>query len=213
MNRLLKILFLVLIIRPLVLVIFGLNVRHRTRLPLDGPAIIVANHNSHMDTVVLISLYPIRHLFKLRPVAAADYFMSNRFMTWFSLKIMGIIPIDRRSREKGENPFQGVTDAIENGDIVILFPEGTRGEPEQMAEFKKGVSHLIERHPDVPVTPVFIHGAGKALPRGSWFPVPFFCDVFIGTPLGWPGSREAFMTALREAMTRLAKEGDFSPWE
>ena len=58
MNRLLKVLFVLLIVRPLVLIILGLNVRDRHKLPLTGPAIIAANHNSHLDTMVFLSLYP-----------------------------------------------------------------------------------------------------------------------------------------------------------
>ncbi len=206
LNRLLQILIHGAIIRPLVYVVFGLSVRNREKLPHEGPAIIIANHNSHIDTGVLMSLFRIFTLKKVRPVAAADYFLSSKFVAWFTLSIMGIIPIDRLARERGEDPFVEISRALEKGDILIVYPEGTRGEPEQMVELKKGISHLIERHPDVPVTPVFLRGLGRALPKGSWLPVPFFVDVVVGDPVHWTGDRESFMNRLRLAIAELGKQ-------
>jgi 1-acyl-sn-glycerol-3-phosphate acyltransferase len=72
MNRVLRFLFWILIGRPLVLVVLGLNVRNPKGLPKSGPAIVVANHNSHLDTFVLISMFRLSQLNRLRPVAAAD---------------------------------------------------------------------------------------------------------------------------------------------
>ncbi|MCH7549956.1 MAG: 1-acyl-sn-glycerol-3-phosphate acyltransferase [Candidatus Krumholzibacteriota bacterium] len=205
LNRILQIIIHSVIIRSLVYVVFGLCVRNREKLPRKGPAIVVANHNSHIDTGVLMSLFPIGSLHRVHPVAAADYFLRSKFVAWFTLSIMGIIPIDRSARERGEDPFVQVSQALEDGEILIIFPEGTRGMPEQMVELKKGISHLIERHPDVPVTPVFLHGLGKALPKGSWLPVPFFVDVVVGDPVYWRGDRDRFMEQLRDAIAELGR--------
>ena len=198
------------LIRPLVLLAIGLNTRHRERLPSDGPAIIVANHNSHLDTLVLMTLFPRALLPKLRPVAAVDYFFSNRLLKWFALTIIHIIPLRRTVRPSDGDPLADVAQALENGEIVILFPEGSRGEPEERSEFRTGVAHLAKRASklpvEVPVVPVWLHGLGKALPRGDWVFVPFFCDVFVGESLQWTGDRGAFMTSLEESMQTLEHE-------
>lgn len=213
MNYALRFLFFVVVVRPLLLVIMGLNIRRRELLPSRGPAVIVANHNSHLDVLALMTLFPLRMLPKIRPVAASDYFLRNRFLAWFSLKIMGIIPIERKVKGVHNDPLTGVVAAIERGDIVIVFPEGSRGDPERMGEFKNGVAHLARRCPDVPIHPVFLHGLGKALPRGEALLVPFFCDVFIGEPLVWESGRGAFMTKLETRIKGLADEGHFAAWE
>jgi 1-acyl-sn-glycerol-3-phosphate acyltransferase len=96
---------------------------------------------------------------------------------------------------------------------VILFPEGSRGEPERLGEFKTGVAHLARRFPTVPFVPIFLHGLGKALPRGEALLVPFFCDVFIGEPLVWTGDKAGFMQELTNRITGLAAEGNFPAWE
>lgn len=213
MNRLLRPLFFALVVRPVMLIVLGLNVRHRERLPKQGPAVIVANHNSHLDTLLLITLFPLRFLSKLRPVAARDYFFRNRLLKWFSLRIMGIIPIDRAVRRGPEHPMAPIDEALGRDEIVILYPEGSRGEPEELGEFKTGIAHLAQRHPAVPVFPVFLHGLGKSLPRGEALLVPFFCDVFVGEPLCWTGDKKSFMKELTCRMTALGGEGEFPPWQ
>lgn len=213
MNTGLRWLFFALVVRPVVAVVLGLNVRHRERLPAEGPALVVANHNSHLDTLVLMSLFPLARLPQLRPVAAQDYFFRSRWLKWFSLKVIGIIPLERTIRSTGRHPLAPIDEAVERNEIVILFPEGSRGEPEQLREFKTGIAHLAERHPTVPVVPVYLHGLGKALPKGEALLVPFFCDVFIGEPITWTGNRRGFMTELSSCMTSLAAEGQFAAWE
>lgn len=215
MNHVMRWLFFALVVRPVTLVVLGLNVRHWDRLPKSGPAIIVANHNSHLDTLVLMTLFPRRMLRWLRPVAAQDYFFRYAWLKWFSLQIMGIIPLDRQVKGRGErrHPLAPIEESLTHGDIVILFPEGSRGEPEQQADFKSGIAHLAERAPEVPLYPIFLHGLGKALPRGEAVLVPFFVDVFVGEPLCWNGDRDAFMSQLQSQMTALAAEGHFPAWE
>jgi 1-acyl-sn-glycerol-3-phosphate acyltransferase len=212
-DALLRQAFFRLIIRPFVLVVAGLNVRHRELLPTTGPAILTANHNSHLDTMVLMTLLPPRMLKITRPVAAADYFLANRLRAWFALRIIGIIPISRSGRTPGEDPFAEVTEALERGEIVIVFPEGSRGEPEEIAIFKKGVAHLAKRHPDVPVVPIFMHGLGKSLPKDDWLPVPFFCDVFVGESLFGQDDHNAFIESLSTSVHALAAEGQFPTWD
>jgi 1-acyl-sn-glycerol-3-phosphate acyltransferase len=212
-NGLLRLVFFAAIVRPFLLVILGLNVRRREQLPHKGPAVIVANHNSHLDVFVLMTLFPLKLLPKLRPVAARDYFLRNRLLAWFSLKIVGIIPIERHAKGVGEDPLVEVAKAIERREIVIVFPEGSRGEPERLGEFKKGVAHLARRYPSLPFHPVLLHGLGKALPRGEAVLVPFFCDVFVGQPMLWSGNKATFMEELTCRMTALAEEGRFPAWE
>jgi 1-acyl-sn-glycerol-3-phosphate acyltransferase len=182
-------------------------------LPKKGPAILVANHNSHLDTLVMMTLFPLRMQNRIRPVAAADYFLKNRWMAWFSLNIMHIIPLQRKGGKKNRDLFQGIYTALDQGDLVILYPEGSRGEPERLQRYKSGIYHLARKRPDVPIHPIFMHGLGKALPKGDPILVPFFCDVFVGEPFRWQEDKQAFMEELNLRMAELAGEGDFAPWE
>ena len=213
MTEALRYLFFLLVVRPLVLLVLGINLRHRHRLPAGGPAILVANHNSHLDTLTLMTLFPQRLLRRLRPVAAVDYFLKSPGLAWFATRIIGIIPLARKVTAGAGDPLAGCDAALARGDILILFPEGSRGEPEQLTAFKTGIAHLAKRHPETPVVPVFLHGLGKALPRGEKLLVPFFCDVFVGKALTWDGDRQAFMAGLEQAMEALAEEGSFPSWD
>jgi 1-acyl-sn-glycerol-3-phosphate acyltransferase len=205
----LKTLFFMLLVRPLILFVTGVHVQGRELLPEKGPCIIAANHNSHLDTLVLMSLFPLSMLGSVRPVAAADYFLKNRLVAWFSRKVIGIIPLRRRPDRSEGHPFSGVHKALEEGAVVIIFPEGSRGEPETIAPFKTGIAHLAKAFPGVPVLPVYVHGAGKSLPKGEALFVPFVIDVTVAPPLhageetprAFTERLEAGIRALREAHT------------
>ncbi|MFN0163502.1 MAG: lysophospholipid acyltransferase family protein [Burkholderiales bacterium] len=206
-------LFVVLLAWPICLVMLGMNVRHRNRLPIRGPAIVTPNHNSHLDTLAMLTLFPLRRIPRVRPVAAADYFLKTGFLGWFSLNFVGIIPIVRRRGEDGADPLAACYEALARGEILIIFPEGTRGEPERMQELKSGVAVLASRFPDVPVVPVFMHGLGKSMPKGAFVPVPFFVDVYVGLPMTWRadaagGDKRAFMAALSDNMRVLSTKHD-----
>jgi 1-acyl-sn-glycerol-3-phosphate acyltransferase len=204
--------FFLLLVRPFLALVLGVNLRHAERLPLTGPAILAANHNSHLDTLLLMSLFPLAQLYRVRPVAAADYFLRNRFIAWFALNVMHILPLARRPKP-GEPPLAHIEAALNAGDILILFPEGSRGEPEKRSELKSGIAHLMEHAPSVPVVPVYLHGLGKALPKGDWLPVPFFADGWVGEPLTWQGERASTMQALEARFAELERQGGYAAWE
>jgi len=206
-------LFHFLVVRPLVLGGLGVNVHHRERLPLFSPAIIIANHNTHMDTFVIMTLFPMGCLKRLRAAAAADYFLRNRVLAWISLNMFGIIPIKRTDLRRGDgNPLDPCSLAIERGETLIIYPEGTRGEPERLAPFKSGIAHLARRHPDIPVIPVFLHGLGKVQPKGALLPVPFICNVVIGKALYWNGDCARFTRTLTDEILELADELTLPEW-
>lgn len=213
MTRILRSAFFLLIVRPVLIAILGTHVRGRDLLPKNGPAIIVANHNSHLDTLTIMAMFPMRELPRLRPVAAMDYFMRNRLMAWFATAIIGIIPIARGGRAKGTNPLEACEQALDRGEILILFPEGSRGEPEKLSQFKRGVAHLARSRPHTPVHPLFMYGLGKVLPKDSFLLVPFNCDVVAGEPFYWNGDIEGFMAILQARMTGLASQIHMSPWD
>jgi len=189
-----------------VFIVLGLNIRGRDNLPKQGPGVIVANHNSHLDTVVLMSLYPLSMIHKLRPVAAADYFVEQGgFIGWLSQKCIGIIPMDRSGKTEREELFDGCKEALDNNDILILFPEGSRGEPERMSDLKKGVHFLLKDRPDTSVTPVMLHGLGRALPKGEALLVPFNCDVIIGDQIDHQVDADEFIRDVSGSFANLSE--------
>jgi 1-acyl-sn-glycerol-3-phosphate acyltransferase len=216
--QLLRKAFFALIVRPVLIIVLGVNVRRRDLLPAQGPAIIVANHNSHLDTLVILSMFPLRDLPRLRPVAAMDYFMRSPLRAWFATRIIGIIPIVRGpivrgGRDGHTNPLAPCEAALDRGEILILFPEGSRGKPEALAQFKKGVAHLARARPQTPVHPLFMYGLGKALPKDSFLLVPFNCDVVAGELFRWNGSIDLFMEILQARMTALASQVRRAAWD
>ncbi len=175
-----KFLFFLFIVKPFIFWVLGINVRGLEKIPKDKPFIIAANHNSHIDTLILMSLFPISQILKIHPVAAKDYFCNTKFREYIFKTLVGIIPIERIvTRQSKENIFRDINEALKNNHSIIIYPEGTRGEDNTILEFKTGVAHIAKMNPDVPVIPVFINGPDKILPKLDSFIVPFISDIYI----------------------------------
>jgi 1-acyl-sn-glycerol-3-phosphate acyltransferase len=209
--RILQLLFFVLLVRPFIFVVLGVNVRNRNLLPREGPAIIAANHNSHLDTVALMSLVPLSVLHRVRPVAAADYWTSSPIVSWFSRTFINVVPIDRQGITSGD-PLIPCYQALDAGDILLFFPEGSRRIPEKMSSFKPGLARLVEECPEARVVPVFLHGLGKTWPKGTALVVPFLVDVFVGRAMRYSGNRREFMSQFTANIEALAAQDEFPSW-
>jgi 1-acyl-sn-glycerol-3-phosphate acyltransferase len=213
LRRIAAVLFFALIVRPGLLLLTGLRAISRERLPSSGPAVIAANHNSHLDVVALMSLFPLRLLHRIRPVAAADHFLKPGPIGWLARNVLAIIPIDRSG--KGAEAVLGpVMVALDRGDIVIIFPEGTRGAPEVMQKFRRGATVLAEAYPKAPFVPVHLHGLGKSLPRGDWRFVPFSAEARIGASRRGVDAPDVPMSELLEAdIAALARQSPLAGFE
>jgi len=167
-------------VRPVVFFVLGTRFRRRALVP-DGPCIVVANHNSHLDAALLMTLFPLRRLPTIHPVAAADYFGTNLLRRTMAMALMNAVPIDRRPKG-GEDPLAPMIALIERGHSLILFPEGSRGEAGVVAAFRPGIGHLVRKLPGLLVVPVFMTGPERVWPRGETVPVPTGIDVQVGKP-------------------------------
>jgi 1-acyl-sn-glycerol-3-phosphate acyltransferase len=214
-------LFFALVVRPGRGFLLGLKTLHADRLPRRGPALVVANHNSHLDAIALMALFPLRTLPWIRAAAAADYWNAGGFKAWFARHVVGIVAVSRTSHDGSrlslEQVLAPVSEALSDGRIVVFFPEGTRGEPGEMLPFKRGLAWLAAQHPDVPIHPVTLIGLEKAMPRGEWMMVPRMCTAFIHKPLYFSGDGQAFGDRVRQVIaskidtTAAATSGPESP--
>lgn len=192
-------------IRPFVRFWVGVKVTGHENLPARPPYIIIANHSSHLDTVIALSALPVGRLHEVRPVAAADYFTRNGFVFWITRTFFNILPIPRSDFTHENNPLTLMTSALDAGDALLLFPEGTRNVDEdvEIHSFRSGVAHLAEKRPDVPIVPVWIEGTRDAMPKGTMIPVPLFCELHIGEPRLAKGSRQEITSGLEQAVLAL----------
>ncbi|HFO6430573.1 TPA: lysophospholipid acyltransferase family protein, partial [Escherichia coli] len=93
--------------------------------------------------------------------------------------------------------------ALREGKTLILFPEGTRGEPGVLAPLKSGVWHLSQRMPEVPIIPVGLRGTERVMAKGNRIPLPLFIDVNIGDALSTHPEKKTFMDDLEQRLTAL----------
>ncbi len=207
LRDVLQVLFFLLVVRPFLMLLVGLRVVGHRHLPPADPFILIANHSSHLDAVSLLALFPVRRLRRIRPVAAADYFERTRLVSAVSRTLFNILPIARRDITAANDPRPQMLAALERGESLVLFPEGTRGSGDGIARFKGGIAWLAQRAPQVPIVPVLLVNLGRCLPKGEVIPVPLFAEARVGPPLHPGGSVDEILATLEGALAALRDEG------
>ena len=173
--------------------------------------VIVANHSSHLDTVCLLSALPLHSLHRAFPAAAADYFCQNPFRL-FAAAVFNALPFGRKVHTR--RSLSMCADVIsEPGNILILFPEGTRSTTGHIQQFKPGVGALVAGR-DVVVVPCYLQGAFEAWPKGKRLPRPRKVRLIVGTPRSYAVCRAdkpdigLIATQLQAAVANLGARDD-----
>ncbi len=170
-----------------------LSIVGRENLPPEPPYILVANHTSHLDALVLAAPLPARLRDRVFPIAAGDVFFETPMISAFSAFFLNALPMWRK--KCGPHALQELRDRLLSDPCVyVLFPEGSRSRDGQMMAFKKGLGMLVAGSP-APVVPCHLDGCFDALPADRKWPRPRRIRVTIGKPLSFanePNDREGW---------------------
>ena len=166
-------------IRQMLRVVNRLEIIGREHLPAVGPMVLVANHASHFDTLVIGAALSISQRDRMHPLAAGDVFFETPAKAAFAAHLLNALPVWRRN--VGRHGLDDLRLRLLEGEaIYILFPEGTRSRDGIMTSFKPGVGMLIAGTV-VPVVPCHLEGTHEAFPVGRYLPKWRKIRLRIGT--------------------------------
>ena len=172
------------LVRAFLKIIVGVKFDSARFLLNEQQFIIVANHNSHLDTMTLMASLPSKIVHKVKPVAAADYFGKTKLKEKLSNYLINALLIPRkRDKDNPEHdPINRMVKALDDGFSLIIFPEGTRGEPEVQRPLQPGISYILIQRPQIKYVPAYMKGMGKAMPKDDNLIVPFTSSLTYGRP-------------------------------
>jgi 1-acyl-sn-glycerol-3-phosphate acyltransferase len=150
--------------------------------PKAEQRIYFANHQSHLDWVLIWAALPRELRARTRPIAARDYWTSTPFKQWLTTAVFNAVYVSRE-RNAEQDPLEPLIDALQGGDSLVIFPEGTRSNKGEPQPFKSGLYHLAEQFPGVQLIPAWIDNVQRVMPKGEVVPVPVLCTVTFGAPL------------------------------
>lgn len=178
--------------------------------PNKAQSIYFTNHSSHLDTLALWAALPKEIRVTARPVAAKDYWgkgdnsVKDKVKQFIALNVLNCVLIDR-DFSRHENPLEPLFTALQNGDSLIIFPEGTRRAQAEPSEFKGGLYHLTEAFPAVKLIPVYLDTLHRSMPKGAVLPVPLICTVRFGAAINLKTNehKKDFLARARKAVLAL----------
>jgi 1-acyl-sn-glycerol-3-phosphate acyltransferase len=179
---------------PFVHFYLGLTRDGLEHIPRDGPAIVVSNHTSYADAIILGSAAP-------RPVhfIVLQWMYDLVLIRWFYWG-MGTIPV--RAEGQDSKGIKRAVRLLASGRVLGVFPEGARSLDGRLSEPRIGAA-MIAALSGAPVVPAFIDGARDSLPVGGRFPKPARIHVRFGPALRFTPDRS---TSGRESLRAFSRE-------
>ena len=176
--------------------------------PVLKQRIYFANHSSHLDFLAVWSALPKNLRQQTRPVAGQDYWDKGILRKYLIRKVFHGVLIDRTKKlefEDSQHPINIISQVLNKGWSIIIFPEGTRNLDEGIKPFKSGIYHLSQKRQDIELIPVHLENLNRILPKGEFFPVPMLGTVTFGPAMNLEPNetKEAFLERAKNAIERL----------
>lgn len=179
--------------------------------PYGRQRIYFANHASHGDFILLSTCLPPAERSRTAAVAGADYWNAGPIRRFIAGKLLRTVLVERNWVERTADPMQVMLAALNAGQSLIFFPEGTRNMTEEpLLRFRSGLYNLAVARPDVELVPCWIENMSRVLPKGAVLPVPLLCRVVFGAPLALEEGedRKVFLDRARQSLLMLAPKKD-----
>lgn len=171
----------------------------REHVPREGGVMVVSNHQSYLDIPLLSHAIP-RHVSFL----ARDSLARFAPLAWL-MRTCGAVLVKRGAADRAA--LREMAAHLEQGDVVVTFPEGTRSPDGAVREFRAGAL-LAARMAKAPLLPCGIRGAIEAMPRDAWLPRPRKIAVRFAPPID--SAREDALEAARAAVLAMVGDGRYA---
>ena len=192
---------------PILKTVFRPWVSGLDNIPKTGGVILASNHLSFIDSVFLPLIIDRRIYF----LAKSDYFTGKGLKNWATKHFLlgtGMLPIDRSGGKASEASLNTGLEVLAKGDVLGIYPEGTRSPDGKMYRGRTGVARMV-LEAGVPVVPVAMIDTEKVMPIGSKIPKVRRIGVVFGEPLdftrfeGMEGDRFILRSITDEIMYEL----------
>ena len=168
-----------------------------------GGALVIANHSSHFDTPVALSVLPGRISHRVLVAAAADkFYPARKKRVWWPSLFQNAFPVHRGG---GTKQLEYPLSLLKRGWSILIYPEGGRSKSGQIARFKAGPA-IMAMQAKVPVVPIYMEGLRNVMPKGQRTPQPAAVTARIGKPISVANAASVAeaVAMLENAMRELA---------
>jgi 1-acyl-sn-glycerol-3-phosphate acyltransferase len=174
---------------PLCRLLFRPSISGAENIPESGPAILVSNHISTGDTFLLPAMMKRRLTFPAKIELFHARSVRGRIVSWF-LKAVGQLPMDRSGGRASATSMEGVLGVLRRGDLLGIYPEGTRSPDGRLYKGKTGVARLVLQA-GVPVVPVGMIDTRWVPSRFFNIPIMRRPKIRVGEPMDFSAYAEA----------------------